>query len=225
METPTPGPGWYQDPGGAPGQLRYYDGSHWTEHVAAPAPVPSIEYAWPPAQPTTPRTPDGRELAGWGARFGAYVIDMLIVGIITSVVFARLQTDVSTRLQDNEDRYRALADQGVLPGLDVLFNGLVHDLLLLLAGQLVIQVVYAVIFLKTNGATPGKLMLRLRVEYAASSGPLSWATALKRAVVQFVPGVVTAGIFSLVDGLWPLRDQKRQALHEKWARTQVIKLR
>lgn len=33
-----PGPGWYQDPEGPPGQTRWWDGSQWTENRAAPQP-------------------------------------------------------------------------------------------------------------------------------------------------------------------------------------------
>lgn len=35
-----PAAGWYQDPHGAPGQLRYWDGLRWTEYRAAPPPGP-----------------------------------------------------------------------------------------------------------------------------------------------------------------------------------------
>lgn len=48
--------GWHPDPSGAP-QLRYWDGTRWTEHVHATAPaVPPVPQA-PPAPPTTPTTP------------------------------------------------------------------------------------------------------------------------------------------------------------------------
>jgi Protein of unknown function (DUF2510) len=32
---PLPPAGWFPAPGGPPGQLRYWDGSHWTEHFSA----------------------------------------------------------------------------------------------------------------------------------------------------------------------------------------------
>jgi hypothetical protein len=58
---------WYPDPNDAR-QLRYWDGSAWTAHVAA---------ALVPALPTGPTTPDGEPLAGWWWRVLAYVIDPL----------------------------------------------------------------------------------------------------------------------------------------------------
>jgi hypothetical protein len=35
MTESSPSAGWYPDPGGTPGQ-RYFDGTDWTEHRAAP---------------------------------------------------------------------------------------------------------------------------------------------------------------------------------------------
>jgi hypothetical protein len=37
MTAPTPAPGWYPDPNGAP-QLRYWNGQVWTDHTAS-API------------------------------------------------------------------------------------------------------------------------------------------------------------------------------------------
>lgn len=33
---PSPAAGWYQDPWGEPGRVRWYDGQQWTGHVAVP---------------------------------------------------------------------------------------------------------------------------------------------------------------------------------------------
>lgn len=49
--TPSPAAGWYADPAGGGGQ-RYWDGSVWTEHVAAPVAQPVA-----PAAPAAPEAP------------------------------------------------------------------------------------------------------------------------------------------------------------------------
>ncbi|GAC1382981.1 MAG: hypothetical protein NVSMB48_15030 [Marmoricola sp.] len=221
----NPAPGWYPDPSGPYGQLRYFDGTQWTEHrAAAPYPVAPMPAGY--GTPTSAkRTDDGRELATWGIRFGAYVIDSLIIGIVSFAAMYPAQIDLQQRLNANEANFQTQVDVGGQPGLSVLLHGLGHDVLIVVLGQLAIQLIYATLFLRLRGATPGKLMLRLRVEPKAAPGQLSWSSALKRTVVQFVPIPLTAGVFALADGLWPLGDLRRQALHEKWARTQVIRLR
>lgn len=52
MSTPA---GWYADPSGDPGWLRWWDGGTWTEHVQAASPVPSAPASpLPPASPVPP---------------------------------------------------------------------------------------------------------------------------------------------------------------------------
>ncbi len=56
MDVPA---GWHQDPGGPPGQLRWWDGRRWTEHLTAPPPTHPTH----PAHPT-PTTADSTP-ASW----------------------------------------------------------------------------------------------------------------------------------------------------------------
>lgn len=43
-------PGWYPDPAGDTGKLRYWDGTQWTDHLAEPQPAPGAADATPGAQ-------------------------------------------------------------------------------------------------------------------------------------------------------------------------------
>jgi uncharacterized RDD family membrane protein YckC len=98
---------------------------------------------------------------------------------------------------------------------------------------LVVGFVYQVGFLMAVQATPGKLLLGLEVRLRERPGPLSWGTVLLRwftqnlgGALQLVPVVGLLGsVYSLLDGLWPLWDGKRQALHDKAARTNVVRRR
>ena len=96
-----------------------------------------------------------------------------------------------------------------------------------------VNFVYSVGFLKAVQGTPGKLITGLRVRLRERPGSLPWATVLLRWLVQnagsivaVVPLVGSAGsLFSLLDSLWPLWDDKNQALHDKAARTNVVRVR
>jgi uncharacterized RDD family membrane protein YckC len=96
--------------------------------------------------------------------------------------------------------------------------------------SVVIQVAYSVIFLSRTGATPGKAALGISVRLRERPGVLSVPDALRRAALpaglSLLGNVPLIGlVFSLVyllDLLWPAWDDKRQALHDKIALTNVV---
>ena len=96
-----------------------------------------------------------------------------------------------------------------------------------------IGLVYAGGFLRWRGATPGKMVCGLQVRLRERPGPLPWGTVLTRWLMQnlgsavaVVPLVGLLGwVYSLLDDLWPLWDGQRQALHDKAARTNVVRTR
>ena len=56
MNAPVPA-GWYPDPAGAPGLLRWWDGAGWTEHTdAVPARPPVEQQSWPSVASRSPMT-------------------------------------------------------------------------------------------------------------------------------------------------------------------------
>jgi uncharacterized RDD family membrane protein YckC len=236
--------GWYPDPDtsnpGAPQGQRYWDGQQWTEHVAAPvAPPAGPVAAYAPMAPSggtyaplVATTPDGEPLAGWWQRVGAYLIDILIVTPLVVILgwpwireIGSAYGDLVTQSIDAAETGGSLPDQG-----DLLAEVLVPFLLLTLVGLLV-NLVYNAGFLKWRSATPGKMVVGLRVRLRETPGPLSWGTVLLRwagtnwyAVLSFVPVLGTLlGLYPLLDVLWPLWDDKKQALHDKVAKTNVVR--
>ena len=98
--------GWYPDPDPEqpePKGQRYWDGQQWTEHVQ-PAPGQPAPFGggygqvagqgqsgYEPApyagmQVGRATTPDGQDLSGWGRRLVAYLLDAIILGVLTSIV-------------------------------------------------------------------------------------------------------------------------------------------
>ena len=239
--TQTPA-GWYSDPDPASvgGSLRYWDGTAWTEHVHAP-PVP--------ASPTGPTTPDGEPLAGWWWRVLAYVIDSVIVGVASSIVSIPGQIQMQRDLVPVMERFdREIAeDPDRTPDFGAFFGDymdVMQDHVLWLVGpSFVLTLLYWVFFLRWKGATPGKLMLGMRVRLRDQAGTLSWSTIAARMAVQFgvpwtlyVLAFVTASgtllvlsmlvlMLWLIDPLWATWDPQRQTLHDKLARTNVVKRR
>ena len=82
-------------------------------------------------------------------------------------------------------------------------------------------------------ATPAKLLVGLRVRLRETPGPMPLGTVLMRWLGQFGIGLLglipfvgqVTGLYSLLDYLWPLWDDKKQAVHDKIAKTNVVRIR
>ena len=89
---------------------------------------------------------------------------------------------------------------------------------------------YQVFFLSRTGATPGKVAMGISVRLRERPGVLSVADACRRAFLQTALSLLgnipvmgsLAGLASLLDLLWPAWDNKKQALHDKIAATNVV---
>jgi uncharacterized RDD family membrane protein YckC len=175
-------------------------------------------------------TPDGEPLAGWWHRVGAYLLDQVILAAGTVVVglpmvlrVGRAYTDLFGSVQAGSvpgpGAYARLADEVAGP---MALLGLV---------ALVLGFVYNVGFLKWKQATPGKLMVGLKVRRREVPGALPWTTVLVRWLTQnwfsFLFPVPVLGalvrLYPLLDDLWPLWDRRRQALHDRAAGTNVVR--
>lgn len=202
-------------------------------------------YAWGyPAQPTGPTTEDGVPLAGWWPRLIAFLIDSVLLGLVTSVVTAPLLAPYSTALTQWVDDIMRESVQGTLSGdvASILASmpqpigvmGFWPALLGVLA-PMAVWFLYYLLLTRFRGATLGKMMLGLRVVptgQGRSTERLGWGSAALRALVWVLPSLSSLGtafsflsVFRYLDGLWAAWDRKRQTLHDKVARTQVIRTR
>jgi uncharacterized RDD family membrane protein YckC len=247
---------WYPDPAPdrPPGRLRYWDGQQWTEHLHDPAPVP-VAYptqppaypgyeAYPPAQaPLTAQpvwapeaarvaaTPDGQPLSGWWRRVLAWFLDVLIsipvllVGMIP--VLVSQWDELSTWF---DDLTYAIDHDTADPPDPALFDPSTGPGFALVVSLVVATVAYHVVFLRWKQATPGKLIMGMRVRRRETPG-LPWSSIVLRVgflgglyFIDMIPisGFALIGFVLLLDVLWPLWDGKKQALHDKVAGTNVV---
>ena len=243
----TSQPGWHPDPvppqPGQPAQLRYWDGTRWTEHTApVQAPSASQHYATPAAYAGSygaayagekPRatTPDGVPLAGWWWRVLALVIDALLLGIVAGIIAFPWARDVFDSYRDWFDE--AMSSDGSAPDTGQLQSDIAGPLVIITLINVALGFVYNVGFLMWKQATPGKLLLGLRVRLRDRPGPMPTGTVMLRWAGQY--GVALLGIlpvagcltfvYTVLDYLWPLWDDKKQAIHDKIAKTNVVRIR
>jgi len=163
-----------------------------------PSPGPPDDRPSPEADPPGPGGPPvdgfGRPLAAWGQRLGAFVIDEVFIRIVSSLAVFAL-------------------------GLHHRFGGRILWLLLAVG-------YYAVLNGSEMGQTFGKRVFGIQVRDATGEGG---TIGVGRAGMRFVTVglfriVLFFGLFTLLDGLWPLWDSRRQALHDKIAGSVVVRV-
>jgi uncharacterized RDD family membrane protein YckC len=86
----------------------------------------------------------------------------------------------------------------------------------------VIGLVYFAVQHGKWGQTIGKRALGIRVVRAEDGGAIGYGTAAWRVVFTYLISLVTCGIGGIIDVAWILGDQRRQALHDKVAKTIVV---
>ncbi len=177
-------------------------------------------------------TPDGQPLASYGQRVGAYLLDGLISGAISLLLggywivqFIQWYTAYLGDLIKD-------IDAGGAPAVDQaqITTQATSYLLPVVAVSLLVQIVYQVAFLTRKGATPGKMAVGIAVRRRDRPGPPDLVTVLRRialtvavSLLGFLPAASAVGsLVSILDLLWPLWDDKRQALHDKIAGTNVV---
>ncbi|WP_109474784.1 RDD family protein [Ornithinimicrobium cavernae] len=209
-------PGQYgQAPQGQPGYQYGQQQGGWGQ------PMPGGGYT---GTATGPTTPDGQPLAGWGLRLLARIIDAIVVGVVSWVVSMVVLPDFAGNYLD----WMADGSGDFTMPSDLAGDFLVFGLLTAVLG-----LIYEAVMLKLSSATLGKLATGLRVRLRDQPGPLSWATAGIRALVWQGPSLLSGvqalsfitSIFSLLNGLWPLWDKKKQSINDKVAKTNVVKKR
>jgi len=142
-------------------------------------------------------------LADPGQRLLARIIDSAIIGASFFIVLFVFGA-VGAGLSDVNEGLGAIALLGFL---------------IALAGY----VLYEVGLTATRGQTVGKMALGIRVVDQATGQPPGWGPAFVRWVIPLLMGLVP--FLSLVDVLWLLWDANRQCLHDKPAKTLVIRIR
>lgn len=204
-----------------PGQTPYAPSSPYA-YGAAP------QVGWSHSGPTTP---DGAPLAEWWQRLIAVIIDALV----SSILWAIAASYWINQLFETSRELLVTGASGDFDELAGLINELPPELASTMWWLVVIQVlvygVYQVIFLTRWGATPGKMVMGIRVRRVNRPGPLTVVESLRRVAImvsmlasRLVPLLnMVTNLASILDSLWLLWDPRRQTLHDKLADTLVEK--
>ena len=142
----------------------------------------------------------GRELASWGRRLAALLLDGAILG---GAVFATI----------------LLAGVSMAELNDLLVG---DDMVALIALFVLPEAIYDTVMIGSRNQTLGKMAVGIKVVGADDRAPIGYVRAFRR-------WLSTAALWALftvpgvVDHLWPLRDRRNQTLHDKLARSVVVR--
>ena len=143
---------------------------------------------------------DEQQLASWGRRLAALLVDVtvLVVAISVALLAAGMPAD---ELRDRVE------------------NG---ETLLIIVLFLIPEAIYYTWMVGSRSQTVGKMALGIKIVDAESRAPIGYLRAFRR----WVSTAALRALFTIptiVDHLWPLRDPKNQALHDKFARSVVVR--
>ncbi|KRE43587.1 hypothetical protein ASG74_01715 [Knoellia sp. Soil729] len=179
-----------------------------------------------PGQSTLPGQP---VLASYGLRVVAYILDMLVVGAVSLLLGGWFLWKALEPVLEQFDT--ALNTGDVEAMSQAITQASLGYLAAFIALQLVLFMIYHVFCLVRWGATPGKMAVGISVRRVDRAGVLDMDTALRRAgfqaAVQALGNLPYASLIGsvalVIDLVWPIADDRNQALHDKVARTIVIK--
>jgi uncharacterized RDD family membrane protein YckC len=184
--------------------------------------------AWKRPSPTA-SVPGQPELAPYLTRVVAYLVDTLVIAFVSLVLGGWFLWKAIEPVADRLDAAMVAGDFRAMSS--ALGEAGLGWLGAFLAVQLGVMLGYHTFFLTRRGATPGKLLLGISVRRVDHPGLLDVDTAVRRAGFQAVAQALgnvpliasIATIIVITDLVWPLADVKKQALHDKVARTIVVK--
>ncbi|HMJ02265.1 MAG TPA: RDD family protein [Conexibacter sp.] len=161
-----------------------------------PAPAPSSAAA------RAPSTRSVGALAEWGTRAAAFTLDALFLFGLAFVVAIVVVVAVGS-----DDRRTV---ETIVYAVCIPLGLLYAPLLMARRGT-------------ANGQTLGKQMMDIRVVRVDGSRVTLWNGFLRQVLAQQLLTALTVYVYAIVDYLWPLRDPRNQALHDKIAGTLVVR--
>jgi uncharacterized RDD family membrane protein YckC len=186
--------------------------------------------------PLGDRTADrfnGMILSGWWRRVGALIIDGIIMNLIIVVTFLLLLSifEISFNEFSNAFVYIMDADTDADNLTDNQWKT-IWILLLTIGLSAIGSILYQCLTMMRkgirNGQTLGKQALNIAVVRENNQSIGFWFAFLRQVVVINwlfgIPSQILYGIPIIIDYLWPLWDNKHQALHDKIVKTRVVRV-
>ncbi|GAB7031531.1 RDD family protein [Streptomyces sp. NPDC021749] len=181
--------------------------------------------AAPYGQPGMPGMPMG--YASWGARVGAILIDVLIIGALPIILYiiggvmaassaSSATPDTSScppgDIQCISDAYNSAADSATPVGAIIV---MALAWLIAVAGSFFLMAKEG-----SSGQTPGKKALGIKVIKEATGQPMGFGMTFVRYLCRYLNGLLCG-----IGWLWPLWDDKKQTFADKIVGSVVVSVK
>ena len=185
-------------------------GSRLGAPVLPPNPPPVQQYGTPPPGPVyTPSFAPGMVFAPWTDRVIGHLIDIVIVFAVMGILYPLLGT------------FLALIGGGFGTHPDPFGSGICCIFILLFPiSTFVVGLYNGVYLVSSRGASIGQGVMKLKT-VDANGNLLSTGTAFLRLLMRVLLSIIA--VIWILDGLWPLFDDRRQTLHDKVVGSFVLK--
>ena len=238
-----PDPGWLRVAGPAglrdPGRLRDAGPAGLRRAAATRVRNPAAATDQPAQQPygygthqaypgSTYQYGSGKDpsLAEWWQRLLARIIDAAVILVLASPFWLPPFATYVRRIQDVQNLYQGdISNPAAQTAISVAGSRLFGSLVLAGIAGALIAMAYDWIQHGLWGKTLGKRAVGTMVVTADTRSKIGGGAAGGRAAVYALPSAVpiVGALFAAVNELWLLWDKRRQCLHDKAARTVVIK--
>lgn len=186
--------------------------------ISPPAPeAPLYGGPVPPGgwqQPLRPPRPPLAELASWGVRFAAYLIDFIFVMIPTTILALAVFAGAFGISGGNSDTLATILAAVVTVVIFAAVGLFYAPVLMIRQGA-------------RNGQTLGKQLLGIRVVRDGGEPFGFGAAAIREILLKGLAVGIASSIIPLLpfllDYLWPLWDDENRALHDMGASTHVVR--
>lgn len=143
------------------------------------------------------------DYASWGRRLGAYLLDVVVIAVPLIVIVIVIIALAAGNLDDENDSSWAVLGIAYLATIFAPF------------------VYFTVMHGRASGQSLGKKWVGIRVVDGSTGNAIGYGRAFGRYAISFVFAIFV--IPSILDYLWPLWDQKNQALHDKVVGSVVVR--
>lgn len=163
----------------------------------------------------------GPRPASWQRRLIGYLIDSLIIFAVTSALWIRLFISFGNRMSNTLSAHPHTGTATAQAAIGRVFSTTLGPFLVELVFTMVLAVLYYWVLTANWGTTVGKRCVSAWVVPAAGGTRPGLGASFLRALV-FVVCAPILPLF-LIDNLWLLAGRRRQCLHDKAARTIVVR--